>query len=201
MPYDKNDTPLPTATEYCLPQGVSENGEKPPLFFREVFGFWERRAMEERACCFTGHRVIRARDRERLSRFLDAVLDELLRRGINTFLVGGALGFDTLAALAVLERKKEHPRLRLVLAIPCQEQTRGWRASDVAVYNQICSQADEVRILASSYYSGCMHARNRYMVDRSEICVAYRVRESGGTDYTVRYAKEQGRRIFLYREG
>ena len=33
-----------------------------------------------------------------------------------------------------------------------------------------------------------MQARNRYMVDRSYLCIAYMVRLKGGTLSTVRYA-------------
>ena len=38
---------------------------------------------------------------------------------------GGALGFDTLAAQTVLDMKKEYPQLRLILVLPCEDQTRG----------------------------------------------------------------------------
>ena len=47
---------------------------------------------------------------------------------------GGALGFDTLAAQTVLEMKKEYPQLRLILVLPCENQTRGWHSEDIAVY-------------------------------------------------------------------
>ena len=40
-----------------------------------------------------------------------------------------------------------------------------------------------------------MHKRNRHLVDNSSVCVCYLNRESGGTAYTVRYAKEKGLEI------
>ncbi len=42
---------------------------------------------------------------------------------------------------------------------------------------------------------GCMHARNRYMIDNSSLCIAYMTRQSGGTAYTVKYAQENGKKI------
>ena len=51
--------------------------------------------------------------------------------------------------------------------------------------------SDETRVLAPNYYDGCMQVRNRYMVDRSYICVAYMARLHGGTLSTVRYAISQ----------
>ena len=41
---------------------------------------------------------------------------------------------------------------------------------------------------------GCMHARNRYMIDNSSLCIAYMTRQSGGTAYTVKYAQENNKK-------
>lgn len=57
---------------------------------------------------------------------------------------GGALGFDTLAAQTVLDMKKEYPQLRLILVLPCEDQTRGWRSEDIAVYENIKRRSDKV---------------------------------------------------------
>ena len=56
-------------------------------------------------CCFTGHRTIRAEHMLMLPRVLDRVLEGLIGRNITIFRTGGAIGFDTLAALKVLEKK------------------------------------------------------------------------------------------------
>ena len=40
-----------------------------------------------------------------------------------------------------------------------------------------------------------MLARNRYMADHSSYCIAYLVRGTGGTAYTVRYARKKGVQI------
>lgn len=155
--------------------------------------------MQERACCFTGHRRIFPKDRELLPLFLDEAIKEAIRQGIDTFLVGGALGFDTMAALAVLEKKRRLPHLKLVMAIPCHGQDKYWSAEAIALYDCIRRHADEVRVLSPFYHDGVMHQRNRYMVDRSELCVAYlREGEGGGTQYTVNYAQKKGCRLIRY---
>ena len=43
---------------------------------------------------------------------------------------------------------------------------------------------------------GCMHARNRYMIDNSSLCIAYMTKHTGGTAYTVEYAQENNKKIF-----
>ena len=40
-----------------------------------------------------------------------------------------------------------------------------------------------------------MFKRNRHLVDNSSVCVCYLTKDSGGTAYTVRYAKEKGLEI------
>ena len=79
--------------------------------------------------------------------------------------------------------------------LPCLTQTRGWRPEDIAEYERIKAQADKVVYVSRQYTRGCMHERNRHLVDNSSVCVCYLNRESGGTAYTVRYARERGLEI------
>ena len=41
------------------------------------------------------------------------------------------MGFDTLAAKTVLDLKKDYPDIKLILVLPCLNQTRGWKDADV----------------------------------------------------------------------
>ena len=105
---------------------------------------------------------------------------------------GGALGFDTFAAQTVLDMKKEYPQLRLILVLPCEDQTRGWRSEDIAVYEDIKRRSDKVVYVSREYTPDCMHRRNRHLVDHSGTCICYLTRDSGGTAYTVDYARREG---------
>ena len=148
------------------------------------------------ACCFTGHRDI---PREKSDYLIKRVMDGvkyLHTRGIRTFLAGGAVGFDTLATKAVIECRKEFADIRLVLVIPCRDQTRNWMQCDIDLYEQIMELADEVICLSEHYYRGCMHNRNRYLIDNSSVCICYLSRPNGGTAYTVGYARRMGLTIY-----
>lgn len=149
----------------------------------------EKRA---RTCCFTGHRQIPPEERAELAGRLERTVASLYRRGVRYFGAGGALGFDTLAAQTVLRLREDCPGMRLILVLPCPDQARGWRAEDAAEYERIRSRADKVVYTAGRYTPGCMHRRNRHLVDHSGVCVCYLTRDGGGTAYTVRYAGEQG---------
>lgn len=93
--------------------------------------------MRAKTCCFTGHRSLNGAEKLKVAVRLRKVIRELVKQGIVFYGAGGALGFDTLAAQTILDMKKEYPRLRLILVLPCEDQTRGWRSEDIAVYEDI----------------------------------------------------------------
>lgn len=147
------------------------------------------------ACCFTGHRDIPADQRDYLGALLSLTVEELIAGGCRDFYCGGAIGFDTMAAVTVLNKKKSHPDIRLLLALPCGDQSARWRYADKVMYEKIKERADEVILLFPRYTPYCMAARNRYMVDHSGICVAYVSHRGGGSASTLAYAEKKGRRI------
>lgn len=148
--------------------------------------------MKERTVCFTGHRKIPPKQKATIARRLKNEIIKLVEKNYRYFGAGGALGFDTLAAQTVLELKTEHPDVKLILVLPCLSQTRGWSARDIEIYEEIRSKADQVIYTSQEYTRGCMHKRNRHLVDNSSVCICYLTESTGGTAYTVNYAKERG---------
>ncbi len=140
-------------------------------------------------CCFTGHRDVLKRHMKLLPNMLDELLDDLYQKGVRTFRTGGALGFDTVAALAVLRLRGEHPDVKLELCIPCRDQAKKWSFYSKMVYEKILRKSDEVRCVSEYYTSSCMFERNRMMVNGAHVCVAYYDGGSGGTGYTCSYAQ------------
>ena len=158
-------------------------------------GEYEVIKIKDRTACFTGHRTIPFLQKQKLKKRTKQVLIEAIEQGYRYFGAGGALGFDTLAAQAILELKNEYPQIRLILVLPCRDQTRGWKEADIAEYERIMKAADKVTYTSEQYYSGCMHKRNRHLVDYSSLCICYLTEASGGTAYTVNYARSQGLKI------
>ena len=148
--------------------------------------------LRDATACFTGHRQLAASRLPDLVKRLDLILEELYRRGYRRFFSGGALGFDVLAADRVIHLRRNHPDVKLILALPCSTQSRGWNAAECRQYEQILYAADETRVLSQDYYEGCMHVRNRHMVDRSSFCICYLEKTKGGTVSTVAYASQSG---------
>ena len=145
------------------------------------------------ACCFTGHRQIPSAEYDALKDRLFRTLEEQIQKGATHFRAGGAVGFDTLAALTVLLLKKRYPQIRLELILPCPTQTKGWRESDVQLYEQILAQADSYRYVSSFYFTGVLQMRNRALVEGADICVAYlQSSHGGGTAFTASLALKKG---------
>ncbi len=142
--------------------------------------------------CFTGHRDIPKNHATVLSAVLENEIVKQIEAGARVFRAGGAIGFDTVAALKVLELKEKYPDIELHLYLPCKDQTRGWNEVCVRTYNYCLEHADDVVYVSEKYYSGCMFERDRQLVDGSDVCVAYCTQSHGGTYYTCSYAQKSG---------
>lgn len=145
--------------------------------------------LRAKTCCFTGHRNLSNEDKLKLAVRLRKFIEKQIRAGVVFYGAGGALGFDTLAAQTVLDMKQEYPHLRLILVLPCKDQTRGWRSEDIK------RRSDKVVYVSREYTPDCMYRRNRHLVDYSGTCICYLTRSTGGTAYTVDYARKKGLRI------
>lgn len=144
-------------------------------------------------CCFTGHRDISAMSYRQLMNSVEPMLMRLIENGYTHFVCGGALGFDTFAASYICSLKMRGFAVKLVLMLPCRDQTAKWGEYDKRVYAYLLERADEVLYISESYYAGCMQKRNRAMVDASSACICYLTSEGGsGTRQTVDYALKQG---------
>ena len=142
-------------------------------------------------CAFTGHRIL---DRGFDANLLDRVILNLIKSGAQKFFCGMAKGFDLEAAEIVVKYKKQYD-IRLCACIPCEEQSKYYSAKDKRRYENVLCACDEKIVFSEEYVDGCMQERDRFLVDNSEVLVCYLRKKSGGTFYTVNYAKKINRKI------
>ena len=142
-------------------------------------------------CAVTGHRKIEDDlDKNKLEKTFITLVDG----GYDTFLIGMALGFDTICFQS-LEKLREKKPIKIIACVPCRSQAEKFCAKDKKEYERMLSAADEIRLLSGEYTPYCMMKRNMFMVDNSSLLVAYKRREEGGTAKTVRYAEKRGIKI------
>ena len=152
----------------------------------------EVKTMQERTVCFTGHRQIDAEHMMALPALLKSEIQKQAQAGAVHFRAGGAIGFDTLAALCVLEQKKLYPQIKLDLILPCRDQDAMWSETDRRAYRFVLSEADSVTYVYEKYCEGCMLERDRRLVQGSDVCIAFLTKSKGGTAYTAAYALKSG---------
>jgi len=148
--------------------------------------------LNEKTCCFTGHRTLSHKKIEQIVKRLHEEVDRLISLGVTDFISGGAIGFDQIVASLIITKKQQGAEIRLIFALPCRNQDEKWTDRQKQLYRSLLGEADEVIYVSEEYTPDCMEKRNRYMVDNSAYCICALMRDISGTGKTVRYAQKQG---------
>ena len=154
--------------------------------------------LREQTCCFTGHRLIPYHELDAVAARTEIQTRELIvNHDVRSFVVGGAIGYDTLAACILFRlRVTDFPQIRVILVYPFEGFTSRWSDEQRAEYARLLPQYDKTVCVAQTASREAYLERNRHLVDGSAYCIAYCTRDSGGTAYTLRYAQQNGLKIF-----
>jgi len=143
------------------------------------------------AVAFTGHRDVR----EDLDLdYLREVIKKHLDGGCNLFYCGMAKGFDLICCSILASFKKDYT-FKIIACIPYPSQANGYNRAEKEIYLEMNEFCDEKKIFSESYRKGATLERDRYMVDNSEVLIAYVREQSSGSGYTVGYAKVMRKKI------
>lgn len=158
--------------------------------------------------CFTGHRPNvfltqgNYRDLTQVQTKIKSLLTNAILAhisyGVVNFISGGAVGVDQWAAECILNLKKIHSELKLIIAKPFPSQHIRWPAHVQNEFHCLLNQADEVINVSDDPYAPWkMHVRNEYMVNHSEYLIAVKYTDivSGGTASCLQYAIRKDRKI------
>ena len=156
-------------------------------------------------CAFTGHRPEHlpwGRDEDdprcrALKILLRRTVQQVYDRGFRTFLCGMARGCDTYFCEEVLQLRRRVQDITLEAAIPCLSQSDGWTAAQQERYRDLLELCNYRTVVQEKYDPGCMHRRNRYMVDRSSLLLAVHDGSPGGTRYTIEYALRRRKDVLI----
>jgi len=132
---------------------------------------------------------------QRIVNRLNNEVDQLIQKGVTTFMSGGALGFDHIAVSLVITKRQQGANIRLIFALPCRNQDEAWTDRQKQLYRSLLSEADEVRYLSEENTPESMSICNRYMVDNSLYCICAFKDKADGTGQTLHYAQEQGLQV------
>ena len=142
----------------------------------------------KKTCALTGHRELPA-DFDKYALY-DA-LEKQIVNGCDTFLCGMAEGFDLLALECLISLRQKY-RIFTEACIPFAGRERLFTsAKEKALYFDLLNACDRQTVVSDKYFKGVFLVRDRYMVDNCDEVFAYCKKESGGTFYTVSYAKSK----------
>lgn len=143
-------------------------------------------------CCVTGHRDI---PEEKLSFVKSELRNEILsaiQDGFTHFISGFAAGVDLLFAEQIALLQDEGQQITLEAAIPY----RGRLKTKDIQFKRLMERCVAISVTAEEYSKSCYINRNRNMVQLSARVIAvYDGRDSGGTAFTIRYARVTEREV------
>lgn len=154
--------------------------------------------IREKTACFTGHRLIQRDYIESVKTRTEIQIRQLiLKRGIHYFGVGGAIGYDTLAAEILFRlRETDFPHIKVILVYPFEGFTSRWNDNQKDTYVRLYPKYDKHVCVTPEASREAYLARDRHLVDNSAYCICYCTHGGGGTAYTVRYAIRKGLSIY-----
>lgn len=134
----------------------------------------------------------------KLKEYIEVTIEECYKYATQneelTLVTGMALGVDT-AFWEVADRlRKNNKNIRIEAAVPFVGQEKKWTEESQRQYKKMLSESNKVTIVSEGGFATWkMMARNRYMVNKSDIVIAVICKETGGTAQCVKYAKEHNK--------
>ena len=161
--------------------------------------FYRGMSQREMTACFTGHRKIPPGEEAKVMVRTRYIVQKLIHEhNVRYFGVGGAVGYDMLAAeyLIRLKAHKEH-QLKIISVLPYPEwrDTEDWDDVLRRREDRILFASDKIVYVRPQKENGVYLLRDRKLVNGSAWCVSYCNRVPSGTAYTVRYALKHGVKV------
>ncbi|MBQ6336595.1 MAG: DUF1273 family protein [Clostridia bacterium] len=142
----------------------------------------------KKACCGFGHRNVF----ENISDKLDQAIESAIQQGCEIFYTGAMGEFDSLFSSVVRKAKKSRPHIRLICVKP-------YFTNDINIdrdyYNTMYDDVIIPPELIGVHYKAAIKARNRWMIDNSDIVLVYTMRNYGGAYDALKYAERKNKYI------
>ena len=120
--------------------------------------------------------------------WLSDVCERLIVSGADEFLLGGYGAFDELCDDVLCDPKHQYCHIRLVLVLPYLNRAIPTAGYDATVYPPLESVPRRYAILR----------RNEWMIQHSDVVVAYVIHDWGGAARTLEYARRKKNLILQY---
>lgn len=147
-------------------------------------------------CCITGQTNIPPEAEEEILANFHDVVSQLIDKGVNSFYVGGALGFDMLVTESILYLQQKEKGITIHSVIPHPNWDANWPEDKKKRQRIILESSASIEYARPRFYKGLHLIRDKILVNNSSYCITYCNRAIGGTAETLRYALSQGLQIY-----
>lgn len=111
---------------------------------------------------------------------VELAIEDLINKGVTTFLSGGQGGFDRLCAVCVNRLKQQYSQIKNCIVIPYLD----FKIFDKDIFDEIIYPEN----FEKYHYKAAIPARNRFMVDNSAYAICYVNHSWGGAAKTFERA-------------
>ena len=141
-------------------------------------------------CCEFGHKEIF----QNIGNRLDEAIAQSIDFGCSVFYTGAMGEFDSLFSSAVRIAKKTHPEIKLICIKPyLTKELNENKDYYSAMFDDVIIPTD----LMGIHYKTAIKARNRWIVDNSDVVIGYIIRDYGGAYTAIKYAEKKNKKIIL----
>lgn len=144
-----------------------------------------------KVCSCFGHRNGCQSAGEKLDK-LDKLVEESYFEGYTVFMSGGMGKFDEKFESAVRKAKLRHKEIKLFLVVPYFSNKLNTNKDYLEEMYDGVIVPDTVE---GVFFKKAISVRNRWIVDNSDLIIAYVERDYGGAFEAVKYAKSKGKQI------
>ena len=129
-------------------------------------------------CTFFGHRDCYGLDVV----VLEAAIENIISRGVDTFYVGNQGGFDRMVYSCLRRMREKHPQIHIGVVL----------AYHPGNIKQTVDMSDTMYPELSGHPRFALERRNRWMIAKSNFCICYINHTWGGAYKFVQLAKSRG---------
>lgn len=144
--------------------------------------------MERKSCFFIGHREADERILSRLKEIVERLITE---QNVRYFYVGSYGGFDCLAAHAVMDAKRQHPDITLMLLLPYHP---GFRLVDLPEGFDGSYYPEGMENVPRRY---AIVRANKLMVDASDWLICYVWHTASNSRNLLEYARRREKKGWI----
>lgn len=125
---------------------------------------------------------------------MDNAVEAAIQQGCEIFYTGAMGEFDSLFSSAVRKAKIKYPHIKLICV-------KAYFTNDINTnrdyYNAMYDDVIIPPELIGVHYKAAIKARNRWMIDNSDVILIYTVRNYGGACEAKRYAQHENKAIII----